>query len=69
MRPSSDGEPAGSELDRFETMSLAFHSNLRDEFLAIAKAEPGRCVVVNASRGIQAVADEVWAIVRKRFDV
>jgi len=68
-RPSSDGEPAGSELDRFETMSLAFHSNLRDEFLAIAKAEPGRCVVVNASRGIQAVAGEVWAIVRKRFAV
>jgi dTMP kinase len=69
VRSGSDGEPAGSELDRFEAMSLPFHSNLRDEFLAIAKAEPGRCVTVNASRSIQAVADEVWAIVRKRFDL
>ena len=68
-QPSSNGAPARSELDRFETMSLAFHRNLRDEFLAIAKAEPARCVVVNASRGVQAVADEVWAIVRKRFDL
>ena len=50
MQPSSNGAPAGSELDRFETMSLAFHRNLRDEFLAIAKAEPGRCVAVDASR-------------------
>jgi dTMP kinase len=69
LRPSSDGEPARSELDRFETMNLAFHRNLRDEFLAIAKAEPGRCVTVDASRGIQAVAGEVWAIVRKRFSL
>jgi dTMP kinase len=69
LLPSSDGEPARSELDRFETMNLAFHRNLRDEFLAIAKAEPGRCVTVDASRGIQAVAGEVWAIVRKRFSL
>jgi dTMP kinase len=54
--------------DRFETMNLAFHRSLRDEFIAIAKAEPQRCKVVDASRGVQAVADEVWSIVRKRFE-
>ncbi len=64
-----NGVATGSELDRFETMNLAFHRSLRDEFLAIAKAEPERCIVVDASRSIEAVADEVWAAVRKRFDL
>ncbi|MGA9763967.1 MAG: dTMP kinase [Rhodomicrobium sp.] len=66
------GEKAGSsdpEQDRFETMNVAFHQALREEFLAIAKAEPERCVVVDASRNMQLVADEVWSIVRKKFDL
>ena len=54
--------------DRFETMSLPFHRCLREEFLAIAKAEPQRCRIVDASRSVQVVADEVWSIVRKKFD-
>ncbi len=66
---SASSEPPETELDRFETMNLTFHRSLRDEFLAIAKADPQRCVVVDASRDIQVVADEVWAIVRKRFDL
>ncbi len=57
------------DLDRFETMNLAFHRALREEFLAIAKAEPDRYVAVDASRNMQLVADEVWAIVRKKFDL
>jgi len=66
---SKTDESGDKGLDRFETMNLAFHRSLRDEFLAIAKAEPDRCVVVDASRNMQVVADEVWAIVRKRFDL
>jgi len=65
-------EKAGSpdpDLDRFETMNLTFHRALREEFLAIAKADPDRCVVVDASRDMQLVADEVWAIVRRKFDL
>jgi len=66
---SKTDESGEKGLDRFETMNLAFHRSLRDEFLAIAKAEPDRCVVVDAARNMQVVADEVWAIVRKRFDL
>jgi dTMP kinase len=54
-------------LDRFEGMSLAFHRSLREEFLAIARAEPERCAIVDASKDVQAVADRIWAIVRARF--
>jgi dTMP kinase len=59
---SAEGEP-----DRFETMNIAFHKSLREEFLAIAKAEPARCVVINATESAQRVEDQVWAIVRERF--
>jgi dTMP kinase len=63
------GEPLANQPDRFESMTLAFHRDLRDEFLAIAKAEPERCVVVDASHSMQMVADEVWSVIRKRFDL
>ncbi|GGH20435.1 thymidylate kinase [Alsobacter metallidurans] len=39
----------GGEVDRFEQESLAFHQKLREAFLAIAAAEPERCVVIDAS--------------------
>ncbi len=66
-RQSESGDASARALDRFETMSMAFHRNLREEFLAIAKAAPERCAVVDASQDVQRVADEVWAVVRSRF--
>jgi len=60
---SSDAPPP----DRFENMNLAFHRSLRSEFLAIAKAEPERCAVVDASDTPTRVEDKVWSIVRDRF--
>jgi thymidylate kinase len=36
-------------------------------FRAIAAAEPGRCVVVNADGSADAVADRIFAIVKERF--
>lgn len=60
-----DGEP--SEVDRFEKDTLSVHRKRRDAFLAIAKAEPGRCVVVDASQDPETVADVIWALVRPRI--
>ncbi|MBT3072102.1 dTMP kinase [Rhodomicrobium sp. Az07] len=65
-RAHSDEVPAP---DRFETMNLAFHRSLRREFLAIAKAEPARCAVVDASDTPTRVEDQVWSIVRERFSL
>ncbi|NJM35134.1 MAG: dTMP kinase [Rhodomicrobium sp.] len=59
----------GQETDRFEAMSLRFHQNLREEFLEIAKAEPWRCVVINASQPPEKVASDIWAAVCKHFDL
>jgi dTMP kinase len=60
---------SGTETDRFETMSLTFHTRLRQEFLDIARSEPWRCVVIDASRPAEAVAQDIWNAVDERLEV
>jgi dTMP kinase len=55
--------------DRFEQLEHAFHQRLRDGFLAIAEADPGRCVVVDASADVEAVHAAVLAAVGDRLRV
>ncbi|PZO54880.1 MAG: dTMP kinase [Alphaproteobacteria bacterium] len=38
------------EEDRFEKKDIAFHQKVRDEFRAIARSEPGRCALIDASQ-------------------
>ena len=57
------------EQQRYERMGQAFHERLHSGFLAIAKAEPERCVVIDATRGIEAVAADARAAVARRFRV
>ena len=52
---------------RFESKGEAFHQRLRDGFLAIAAAEPGRCRVLDGSGDVDAVAEAVWAAVEARL--
>ena len=53
--------------DRYERMDRAFHERLRDGFLDIAKREPERCVLIDATRPIDAVASAVWDSVSDRL--
>jgi dTMP kinase len=55
--------------DRFEQLDHEFHRRLRDGFLAIAKAEPGRCVVVDATTDVATVQAAVLAAVAERLGV
>ena len=48
---------------RFESKGLAFHQRLREGFLAVAAAEPGRCVVIDADRSVEQVAVAVTGAV------
>lgn len=56
---------AGS--DPYEARTLAFHRTLRDGFVAVARAEPVRCVLIDATGDEAAVADRVWAAVATRL--
>jgi dTMP kinase len=53
---------------RFEAKGLAFHRRLREAFLAIARAQPARCMVIDAAAEADRVADAVWAAVKGRVE-
>ena len=57
---------AGQE-NRYEQMAVDFHRRLRDGFLAIARRNPQRCAVIDASRALDAVQSDIRAEVRRRL--
>jgi len=57
---------AGSEM-RFESKGQAFHERLREAFLAIARAEPERCAVIDARGTLDEVEAQAWAAVESRL--
>ena len=55
------------EADRFEQEDLQFHEALRRAFLAIAEAEPKRCVVIDAARSQGEVTEAIWTAISDRL--
>jgi dTMP kinase len=53
--------------DRYERMDGEFHRRLRDGFLEIARREPERCVVIDASRDVDSVQAAIADAVRGRL--
>ncbi|MCZ6452908.1 MAG: thymidylate kinase, partial [Alphaproteobacteria bacterium] len=53
--------------DRYERMDVAFHERLRAGFLAIAAAEPDRCLVIDGGGEPDDVAARIWAAVASKF--
>jgi dTMP kinase len=56
---------AGGE-DRFEKKDAHFHAKVRAEFLAIAKREPQRCVILDVTQSKEAVLSEALAAIEAR---
>ena len=63
----SGGNGHGDPQDPFESRELGYHLALRDAFLNIARNEPERVVVVDASRHEVEVAEDVWDAVAERL--
>jgi dTMP kinase len=59
----------GGAETRFESFDAEFHQRVRDGFLDIAAREPARCVVVDTTRPVDVVADEVWHHVAGRLSL
>lgn len=53
--------------DRFESESLAAHEALRQAYLAIAAAEPQRCIVIDATQDETEVAKAIWDVIGARL--
>lgn len=52
--------------DRFEDFGLSFQEKLRSGFLALAESED-RCHLINGAQSPEAIAEEVWRLVRPRL--
>jgi dTMP kinase len=64
-----DRKPAADQT-RFELgFDLDFHRRVRDGFLALAAAEPGRFEVVEASGQVDEVWDRIFSVARERLGV
>ncbi len=57
----------GDTEDRYERMGEDFHRRLREGFLSIAEAEPGRCRVVDAGKSIEVVQQQIIDQVNGHF--
>jgi dTMP kinase len=53
--------------DRFEKEELDWHQRLREAFLAIAAANPERCLVFAADQDQDALEQAIWEAVQARF--
>jgi dTMP kinase len=53
--------------DRFEAEDINFHRRLRDAYRQVALDEPERCVIIDATQDIEAIAKRVWSVVGSRF--
>ena len=58
----------GGEL-RFESKTLAYHRTLRNAFLDFAAQEPDRIFVIDADRDVEAVSDDILAVLDERLNV
>ena len=83
LKPAYTGYPhlrvradqAGGVLDKLpvfgpifhEGKGLEFHRRLREGFLALAHADPERCVVLDGAASADDVADRVWRAVQERL--
>lgn len=54
---------------RHESRGFEFHNNLRQGFLEIAKAEPQRCLVLDANKSIEELHQDIIKVVSERFGI
>jgi dTMP kinase len=57
----------GSSEDRMERSGLAFYERVREGYLHIAKAEPQRFIVIDGTKAVHNIAEEIWNIVTSRM--
>jgi dTMP kinase len=51
------------EKDRIERRPMSYHEQVRRNYMAQAENDPARCRVIDASRSVDEVEDEVWRAV------
>lgn len=58
-------ENAGRRRDRMESEEREFYRRVREGYLALAREEPGRVIIVPGERDPEEIAGEIWQAVQK----
>jgi dTMP kinase len=60
--PAEEGlaRKKGEKPDRFEQEVIAFHQRVREGYLELAKSEPERWLVIDASQSKRKIAEIIW---------
>jgi dTMP kinase len=53
-----------NKIDRLELEDIEFHKRVRDGYLQIAKKEPSRIKIIDASETISEISEKIWGIVK-----
>lgn len=57
-----------NDVNRLDMETKSFHQQVRDAYLKLAKADDRkRWVVIDASQGLEEVAEEVWQVISKKI--
>lgn len=64
LRRAAERRATSDVPDRFEKETVDMHRQRREAFLAIAANEPERCIVIDASRAADDIADTIYRVVR-----
>lgn len=65
--PVEAGLQREQQRDRYGHMGVEFHTKVREAFLDIAQREPNRCILIDASRTMDAVSAAIWSAVQARL--
>ncbi len=57
------------DLNRYDAESVGYHERIRQGFLDIARADSGRCVVVDGGASEDTVAEAIWSALGARLGV
>jgi dTMP kinase len=53
--------------NRFESMDVSFHERMRKGFLSIAKSNPDRCIVIDATKSENEVTSDVIKVIKAKY--
>jgi dTMP kinase len=67
QRRRQGARAAGGEWNRLDREALVFHEHVRQGYLALAKQEPERWVVLDATPPVEALFERVWSVVSERL--
>ena len=62
-------QTSGDEWNRMDDLTLAFHQRVREGYLTLARAEPARWVVLDATQTVETLQAEVRQVVEQRLEI